>query len=240
MKIWAHRGFSSEYPENTMLAFTKAYEAGADGIETDVQMSKDGKVVVIHDESLLRTCGVDKRVEECTFEELVNTRASRTKGDRFDATIPSFDELCAFIAKTGMVTNVEIKTGVVYYPGIEEKIRDSVVKYGIEDKVIFSSFNPLSLVVMKKLLPQCESGLLFESVFNPLHLSYLVKECGFQYLHPDFALVNDSMLSEAKACGLSLNVWTVDKEDDLKKLMEWGVNAAITNKPDYCLKLIGR
>ncbi|MGN1163408.1 MAG: glycerophosphodiester phosphodiesterase, partial [Candidatus Ornithospirochaeta sp.] len=88
MKVWAHRGFSHIYPENTMLAFEKAYEEGADGIETDVHLTKDGKVVIIHDENLLRTCGIDRSVSECTLSFLSKTKASRTKNDAFDATIP--------------------------------------------------------------------------------------------------------------------------------------------------------
>ena len=79
MKNFAHRGFSGQYPENTMLAFKKAWEAGADGIELDVQMTKDGQVVVIHDENLLRTTGVDKKVCDCTLSEITKIKASKTK-----------------------------------------------------------------------------------------------------------------------------------------------------------------
>ena len=134
MIVWAHRGFSSQYPENTMLAFREAFKAGADGIETDVHLTKDGEVVVIHDENLLRTTGVDRMVSDCTLSEITAIKASKTMDDKFDAFIPSFDEFCAFIKESGMKANIELKTGVVYYPGIEEKVAECVKKYGIEEK----------------------------------------------------------------------------------------------------------
>ena len=133
MIVWAHRGFSSRYPENTMVAFEAARDAGADGIETDVHLTKDGEVVVIHDENLLRTTGVDKKVCDCTLSEITKIKASKTMDDKFDAYVPSFEEFCAFIKESGMKANVELKTGVIYYPGIEEKVASLIKKYGIED-----------------------------------------------------------------------------------------------------------
>ena len=111
--------FKTEY-HNKMLAFRKAKEAGADGVEMDVHLTKDGEVVVIHDENLLRTTGVDKMVGDCTLSEITSIKASKTMDDKFDAYVPSFDEFCSFIKESGMKANVELKTGVIYYPGIEE------------------------------------------------------------------------------------------------------------------------
>lgn len=240
MIVWAHRGFSSKYPENTMLAFRKAFEAGADGIETDVHLTKDGEVVVIHDENLLRTTGVDKMVGDCTLSEITAIKASKTMDDKFDSYIPSFDEFCAFIKESGMKANVELKTGVVYYPGIEEKVASVVKKYGIENNVIFSSFNPLSLIIMKKYLPECGLGFLFTSPINPRHISYLSKEVGYSYLHPEYKVIDGEMLKEAKECGLGINTWTVNAPEEMKTLMEWGVEGTITNCPDICLRMLGR
>ena len=240
MKVWAHRGFSHLYPENTMLAFEKAYEAGADGIETDVHLTKDGEVVVIHDESLLRTAGIDRTVGECTLSFLTSTKASRTKDDAFDANIPSFRELCDFISKRDILLNVELKTGVVYYPGIEEKVASAVREFSIEGKVVFSSFNPLSLLHIKRLLPQCKAGLLFAKGINPRHISYIARETGIDLLHPDFNIMDDEMVREAGECGLGINAWTVNEEKEMDKLMAWNVSGTITNRPDMCLRKLGR
>ena len=223
MLVWAHRGFSSIYPENTMLAFRKAKEAGADGVEMDVHLTKDGEVVVIHDENLLRTTGVDKMVGDCTLSEITSIKASKTMDDKFDAYVPSFDEFCSFIKESGMKANVELKTGVIYYPGIEERVAAIVKKYGIEENVLFSSL-----------------GFLFSSSINIKHISYLSKEVGYSFLHPDYELINKEMLDEAKACNLGINTWTVNDPEEVKNLMAWNVGGVISNCPDMCLKVLGR
>ncbi len=240
MDVWAHRGFSSIYPENTMLAFERAVESGADGIEMDVHLSSDGFPVVIHDESLLRTAGVDRMVWDCTLDELTHTVASRTQGGRYNTTIPSFDEFCSFVRESNTRADIELKTGVVYYPGLEEKVVEIVRKYRIEDRVIFSSFNWLSLVIMKRLLPSVPCGLLFESQMNVRHLSFEAKEAGIELLHPDFASIDDEMVREAEEAGIGINAWTINSEEELRKLMEWDVKGCITNSPDMCLAVLGR
>ena len=240
MLVWAHRGFSSNYPENTMLAFRKAKEVGADGIETDVHLTKDGEVVVIHDENLFRTTGINREVGDCTLSEITAIKASKTMENKFDTTIPSFDEFCAFIKESGMKANIELKTGIVYYPGIEEKVAFLVKKYGIEDRVIFSSFNPLSLVLMQRYLPECGKGFLFTNPINIRHISYLSREVGLAFLHPEYKVINSEMLKEAKTCGLGINVWTVDEPEKVENLLMWGVEGVITNDPEVCLKTLGR
>lgn len=132
MKVFAHRGFSGAYPENTMLAFRKAIEAGADGIELDIHESSDGKLVIIHDESLIRTTGVDKLVSDLTLKELVRIKAAKTKDDAFETPIPSFEEFCDFMASNGLfITNVEIKTNNTWYQDIERKAIDMVRSFGL-------------------------------------------------------------------------------------------------------------
>lgn len=223
-----------------MLAFERAVESGADGIEMDVHLSSDGFPVVIHDESLLRTAGVDRMVGDCTLDELTHTVASRTQGGRYNTTIPSFDEFCAFVRERNTRADIELKTGVVYYPGLEEKVVEIVRKYRIEDRVIFSSFNWLSLVIMKRLLPSVPCGLLFESQMNVRHLSFEAKEAGIELLHPDFASIDDEMVREAEEAGIGINAWTINSEEELRKLMEWDVKGCITNSPDMCLAVLGR
>ena len=240
MDVWAHRGFSSIYPENTMMAFEKAVESGADGIEMDVHLSSDGYPVVIHDENLLRTGGIDRMVGECTLDELTHTVVSQTQGGRYNTTVPSFEEFCAFVKDTNTRADIELKTSVVYYPGIEEKVAALVKKYRIEDRVIFSSFNWLSLVVMKRLLPGVKCGLLFEYHMNARHLSFEVKEAGLDLLHPDFSCITDEMVREADENGVGINAWTINSEEELRKLIEWDVKGCITNSPDMALAVLGR
>ena len=240
MKVFAHRGFSGANPENTMLAFRKAIEAGADGIELDIHESSDGKLVIIHDESLIRTTGVDKLVSDLTLKELVRIKAAKTKDDAFETPIPSFEEFCDFMANNGLfITNVEIKTNNTWYQDIERKAIDMVRSFGLQDRIIFSSFNWISVMRAKQLAPEIECGFLYEGQKH-LHLAPQALEAGIQYMHPDYALLDDETVAECKRCNIGLNVWTINTEERMRQLMAWDVNTVITNYPDMCLRLLGR
>ena len=240
MKVFAHRGFSGAYPENTMLAFRKAIEAGADGIELDIHESLDGQLVIVHDESLKRTTGVDKLVSDLPLKELVRIKASKTKDDAFEATLPSFEEFCDFAANNGpFITNVEIKTNNTWYQDIEHKAVDMVRAFGLQDRIIFSSFNWISVMRAKALAPEIECGFLYEDQKH-LHLAAQALEAGIQYLHPDYNLLDDQTVAECRDKRIGLNVWTVNTEDRMRQLMAWGVNSVISNYPDLCLRLLDR
>lgn len=240
MEVWAHRGFSSIYPENTMLAFEKAVESGCDGVEMDVHLSRDGEVVVIHDESLVRTTGIDRLVSDFDLSELKEIRASKTQGDRFKATLPSFRDFCGFIKESGTRANIELKTGIIYYPNIEEKVVRIVEEYGIEDRIIFSSFNWLSLALCQRYLPSVPCGLLFDKTSAVKHLSYLAKESNMELLHPDFTLIDKEMINESRELSIKINAWTVNEEKDILLMKEKGINGVITNDPKKALLLLNR
>ncbi|WP_455157500.1 glycerophosphodiester phosphodiesterase family protein [Treponema socranskii] len=151
MNVVAHRGYSGVYPENTMLAFRKAVEAGSDEIELDVQLTKDGTVVVIHDEKVDRTTDGSGAVRDYTFAEIRKLDAAKTWNGKYPKeSIPSFEEYCEWAATVNITTNIELKTGLVYYEDIEQKTIDIVDKYKLEKKVMFSSFNHSSLITAKK------------------------------------------------------------------------------------------
>ena len=239
MKVLAHRGFSGNYPENTMLAFRKAIEAGADGIELDIHESLDGQLVIIHDENLVRTTGIDGIVSDFTLAELTRTRASRTKSDAFDTPIPSFEEFCEFASNGSFITNVEIKTNNQWYQDIERKAIDMVRAYGLQDRIIFSSFNWISVMRARQLAPEIPCGFLYDGNKH-LHLAPQTKDAGIQFMHPDFALLNDAIVAECRENGIGLNVWTINEESQMRRLIDWDVDSAITNHPDMCLRLLGR
>jgi len=239
MKVLAHRGFSGNYPENTMLAFRKAIEAGADGIELDIHESRDGQLVIIHDENLVRTTGIDGIVSDFTLAELTKTRASRTKSDAFDTPIPSFEEFCDFASSGSFITNVEIKTNNQWYQDIERKAVDMIRAFGLQDRIIFSSFNWISVMRAKQLAPEIPCGFLYDGNKH-LHLAPQTKDAGIQFMHPDFALLDDDIVAECRENGIGLNVWTINEESQMRRLIDWDVNAAITNYPDMCLRLLGR
>jgi glycerophosphoryl diester phosphodiesterase len=232
MKVAAHRGYSGLYPENTMLAFEKAAEAGADEIELDVQLTKDGTVVVIHDESVDRVTNGKGLVRDYTFEELKGLDASALHGGAFGFNpVPSLDEYFSWVKNTGITTNIELKNGVFYYRGLEEKTAALIRKHKLEEQILFSSFNPVSLLTCKKLLPSVPCGFLSSGIGNA---AYFVRSNGLEFYHPPIDSLNDALVDECRAAGVGLNVWTVNDMAGLLRLQKWDCRGVITNFPDVC------
>ena len=144
-KIFAHRGASAYAPENTMEAFALAVKQEADGIELDVQMTKDGQVVVIHDETIDRVSDGKGAVRDYTLEELRKFSFSNHMENYKEAAIPTLKEVLEFLKPTNLELNIELKTGIYWYPGLEEKTMELVKEAGMEDRVIYSSFNHYSV-----------------------------------------------------------------------------------------------
>ncbi|HAH62404.1 MAG TPA: glycerophosphodiester phosphodiesterase [Treponema sp.] len=231
MNIFAHRGYSGIYPENTMTAFMKAAGTACYGIELDVQLTKDGTVVVIHDERVDRTTGGTGWVEDFTFAELQRLNANKTHPEAAEQEhIPSFEEYCAWVQRTNLVTNVELKTGCVYYSGLEEKTLDIIKKYNLEPRMFFSSFNPLSLVLIKRIAPEIPCGLLVERPV--VHAGKMCVQFGFEYYHPGTDGLTEDAVKECRAAGRKVHVWTVNEIEDKTRLEQWGVDGIFTNFPE--------
>lgn len=239
MRIIAHRGWSGKYPENTMLAFNEAIGVGADGIELDVHLSKDNEVMIIHDESLLRTAGVDALVSELTRSELERISAGKTMNDVHGFTpIPSLEEYLDRISKTSIITNIELKTAPCHYPGIERRVLELVKRFSYEDRVIFSSFNWLSVMEMKRQAKELPCALLIEGI-SIKNIAEQISSLGFEYYHPSFSILSDEDVNSCKEHGVGLNVWTVNKEEEMAKCKKWGIDGMITNHVDAALSFKG-
>ncbi|AEV28784.1 glycerophosphoryl diester phosphodiesterase [Sphaerochaeta pleomorpha str. Grapes] len=232
MKTVGHRGFSGRYPENTMLSFKKAYEVGCDGIELDVHLSKDGQLVVIHDEMLDRTTNAKGFVRDYTLSELRQIHAGSVFGDTYGFTgIPSFEEYCQWVSPLPIFTNVEIKTNLYYYTRIEEKLIAMVRNFHLEEKVIFSSFNHPTVLRAKQIAPEIACGLLVGKA-GMGNIGYYAQTFGMEYYHPDFNSLTEETVQDCKEHGIGLNVWTVDDMKSLEQVTLWGVNGVITDFPD--------
>ena len=237
MKNFAHRGFSGQYPENTMLAFKKAWEAGADGIELDVQMTKDGQVGVIHDEKVDRTTNGSGNVRDLTLAELRKLDASYIYTGKMGVNpVPTFEEYCAWVAGTDLVPNIELKTGVYPYPGIEAKVWELIQKYHLENKVIISSFNHYSILRMKELAPELPYGLLEESWL--VNAGAYVAGVGVAAFHPYHGSLTAEAVAEIKSHGIAINTWTVNEETRVRELLALGVDIVIGNFPDTVKRVL--
>ena len=237
MDIIAHRGYSGKYPENTMLSFSKAVENGADAIELDVHLSRDGEVMIIHDEALKRTTGRDGAVYDYTRSELEKINAGRTKNDEFGFTpIPSLEEYLTAIKDTALYTNIELKTAPVYYPGIEEKTISLIQRFNLDGRIIFSSFNWLSVFRIKKLAPEIPAGLLYEGAAIR-NMGAAMNGMGIECYHPSFSLLSDEAVAELQGEGIRINAWTVNSRSDMLQCHRWHLDSIITNEPEEAGKL---
>lgn len=234
-KIFAHRGYSGKYPENTMLAFKKAVECGIDGIELDVQLSKDGVVVIIHDETLDRTTDGTGKVMNYTYEELSKLDASFTFKDLGINRIPTLREYFEYVKTLDIITNIELKNGINEYSGIEEKVIDLIREFNLEKKVIISSFNHYSILKVKKIAPEIKCGFLSESwIINA------GKYCASYHIecyHPIFNSLTTEIINELKSYEIEINCWTVNKEQEIKSLFKKKVDSIITNYPELANKI---
>ena len=235
---FAHRGFSGRYPENTMLAFEKAIEAGCDGIELDVHLTSDGEVVIVHDERVDRTSDGCGYVGKMTLKELLQLDFSAAYRGQYGVNrIPLLKEYLALAKESGIITNIELKTGVYTYPGIEEKTLALIDEFDMRDKIIISSFNHYSVKRMQALAPDMVYGLLEES--RLIDTVGYAAEQGVQAIHPEYHMVDEEFMARAGECGLAVNVWTVNSEQSMRRLADLGVDILIGNYPDLCGKVLG-
>lgn len=237
IQVLAHRGFSARYPENTLLSFEKALDIGADGVEFDVQLTKDGVPVILHDENLLRTAGADLFVKDLSLEALRGYDVSaRFSGAVPPQRVPTLAEYFQLVADRDFLTNIELKNAVYPYPGIEAAVIDLIRQYRLSDRVILSSFNHESLLRVKALAPELPCGILYECrIARPQQYA---KNLNFQYLHPWEIFLDDAALDACDAAGILANPWTVDDPARMRYFFERrGVYSIITNRPDLALSL---
>ena len=234
---FAHRGASGYRPENTMLAFEYAVTLGATGIETDVQLTADGIPVLIHDESLYRTTGVNAYVKDKTYDEIKALDAGSWFNPEFsNATIPTLEELLQLAVKHDLIINIELKNGIVLYPDLEERVIALVEQYELQERVIVSSFNHYSLKKFHSLAPSIATGILYAvGLYEPWHYA---KSIGATKLHAPVYATYPQFVKEAAEHGCGYNVYTVNDEKHMKALIEARVEGIITDYPDKLSALL--
>ncbi len=222
-RVIAHRGASKERPENTLPAYALAVAQGADMIEIDLHRTRDGVIVVTHDEELAGLGGTGE-IADATFAEV--RRLDAGDGER----VPTLDEvLDAFGDRIPF--NIELKRGTRDdYEGLEEAALDAVRRRGILSQTLFSSFYDPVLARLRALAPEARIGLLLSRRF-PHRALERAAALGAEAIHPEDVLVAPGLIAEARAAGLDLNVYTVDEPAELARLIELGIDGIFTNVP---------
>ncbi len=229
--VIAHRGASGRRPENTLSAFALAVEQGADMIETDLHRTRDGAVVVTHDEDLAGLGGRGE-VAEATLEQVRALDAGG--GER----VPVLDEvLDAFAARIPF--NLELKKSRGgFYAELEELALDALRARGLVERTLFSSFYDPVLERLRRLEPRARLGLLI-SKRHPWEAVKRAVALGAEALHPEDVVVDAALVEQAHAAGLRVYVFTVDDPGEMRRLLDLGVDGLFTNHPDRLRRLVG-
>lgn len=225
-----HRGAAGTYPENTMASFRRAVELGAQGIEFDVHLTADGRVVVIHDPFLDRTTSGTGRVGDLTLSELQELDAGAWKGGQFAGEWPpSLDELFQW-APPDLQLFVEVKGGSDVYPGIEQILLDMIADYNVRERVQFSSFDHEALRRLRALDPTVPIGMLYVGELPDAVAQALAM--GANALHPKHTDVTPELVAQAHAAGLTVNTWTVNQPEDITRIRACGVDGIMSDFPE--------
>jgi len=235
--IIAHRGASKLAPENTMPAFRKALELGADGIELDVHMSSDGFLVVTHDEMLDRTSNGKGLVRDRTLAELRSLDFGSWFSEDFRGErIPMLEDVLALLSGWDGLLNIEIKNGPVFYPGIERAVADAVKKHKRTNRTIISSFNHYSLVEIRKYEPEIKTAPLYMAgIYRPWEYA---RSLGAAAIHPLFYNIVPEVMKGCKENNIRVHPFTVDQPEQIKQVAAAGADGIITNVPDIALKIV--
>lgn len=231
----AHQGASAVAPPNTLSAFEKAIALGAHGVELDVHLSADGVPVVIHDFTVDRTTDGQGRVADLPLATLKALDA----GSWFDPAfagerIPTLEEVFAAVGQQ-LLVNVELKVPPREDRGLEKAVVEQVARHGMSNRVLISSFNPYALRRTRCLDPRIPLGLLYNTALLSRlarAIATLMPDLQPEAIHPHWALVRPSNVRQAHARGRRVMVWTVDEPTAVERLIGWGVDGVITNRPD--------
>ncbi|MEC2058735.1 glycerophosphodiester phosphodiesterase [Bacillus stercoris] len=238
-KIFAHRGASGHFPENTMLAFEKGIEAGADGIELDVQLTKDGRIVVIHDERLNRTTSLKGFVKDTAYDVIKTANAAAGHDQAYsDLKVPLLEDVLSWAVKKDFLINIELKNSVIRYEGMEEKVLEAVKRFNIEERVILSTFNHESVALCAQLAPHIERAVLTADVlYQPDQYIASIPATGY---HPKLNSpgATDEVLKKMRSSSIKVRLYTVNRPEDMKHLIELGADGMFTDFPANAAALL--
>ncbi|MBS2035716.1 hypothetical protein JST97_12065 [bacterium] len=214
----AHRGETDQAVENTLPAFKAAIDEGAAAVELDIHLTSDGKLVVMHDDTLNRTFGVPGEVSQMTSQQLR------------DLGVPMLDDVLALPAPKFLIEIKEPHQG--RHLGIEKVLVDLLEQTGTKNRSVVISFDEKALQAVHQLDPSLETGYLYGGkVVDPEQAR---AELGVTWLAPELSLVTPEFVEKAHAAGMKVDVWTVNRPEDLQRMTRLGVDAVTTDKvPEF-------
>lgn len=234
----AHRGASREAPENTLTAFGLALDAGAAAIECDVQRTRDGRLVVIHDQTVDRTTDGRGPVGALAFEDLRRLDAGRWFGPAFAGErVPSLDEVLDLVRGRAFVL-LEIKHGPVFYEGIERQVADALRRRGMAEAALVMSFDHPAVRTMRAEAPEIATAIVYDA--RPVDAAAAARAAAADALCPRWTLLTAGAVAEAHEAGLGVFPWTIDEEEPMRRCLAWGVDGVTSNDARLLARVVGR
>jgi glycerophosphoryl diester phosphodiesterase len=242
----AHRGGALLWAENSLLAFRNALALGADFLELDVHLTRDGEVVVIHDATLERTTTGSGPVRERTLAELGAVRLKDRDGAVLEERIPTLDQVVALAAAGKRQILLEIKTDERRrrYPEIEEKVFAVLARHRFTSFTVVMAFEAATWRRLRQLRPDARAAALYSArMLRAADVTAeleALRQAGVGFVGLDQALVNADVARQARLAGLTLGVWTVNQREAIARFIDQGVGVVITDRPDLAKELLGR
>jgi glycerophosphoryl diester phosphodiesterase len=236
--ILCHRGAKNHAPENTLAAFKIALNLGADGFELDTQLTSDGHVVVLHDPTVDRTTNGHGKLSRLPLAKLRELDAGSSFSEKFRGEkIPTLDDVFETIGKRAII-NVELKNFSTPFDNLTEKVCEVVRRHEMQKNILFSSFLPWNLKKAARILPEVPRGL----ITIKGRLGVWGRSFGFNFgdydaLHSYLGDVTAQQVQCVHKLKRKINVWVVNKEDDLRRLFNWGVDGIMTDDPRLAVRV---
>jgi len=228
--IFGHRGASAYAPENTIAAFKLAIEQGAEAIELDTMLSRDGMVVVIHDPTINRTTNGEGKVVDFTIDELKEFDAGILFGESYTGErIPTLNEVFESVGNKTFI-NIELKNYLSPLDRLTEKVAKLVKHHNLEERILFSSFSPLALVQIQRILPTVPIGLLATpGITGAWARSFIGRWLPFQAIHPGHHDTNQELIQKCHNHGFRVHAYTINDRKTMMKLFSWNIDGIITD-----------
>lgn len=239
IQVQAHRGASAYAPENTLPAFRRAVELGADGIECDIHLTTDGQYVVCHDNEIGRTSNGTGKLSEMTAAEAraCDFTAGFSGWTGEPATAPLLDELLELVGGMDII-NIEIKGP--FRPGQDMReayrlIAEALERHHCTERAMLSSFGHDWLKEYRELYPSMRTGLLYSEKYTPEETVAMVRKYNAWAIHPWLGGIDEVVLGACRKADIACNVWTVDSPEDIRRAIELEPTGIITDVPDLVM-----
>ena len=235
--VIAHRGASAYSPENTMAAFRLALQQGADAIELDAKLTKDGVVVVMHDDGLGRTTNAVGRIRDLNLNQVEKIDAGLKFSEEFvGEKIPMLYKVLESFGEEILI-NVELTNYASAWDDLPSRVIKLIEESGLESRVLIASFNPIALLKCRRISKEIPTALLIHAKSPRIYQSLLRSLLSYDLFHPQESLIDSKLVSDELRRGRKVTAWTINNENRMKELLVLGITGIITDVPDVAIRI---